>query len=764
MTGSPLKPKVLVVDDEPNILQSIHDLLEDDFEVVTTTDAAQAVDFLKEAGVAVILADQRMPKLSGDQFLAQAREVSDATRVLITGYVDIDALIRAVNVGQIHSYVPKPWDPASLRITVLKAASHADETIRRKKAAGIVAEQQEALARSEAAYRHQNKILQSVLDSMGDGVLVADETGKMLVLNPAAAQMVGADAREMPYAGWAERYGIYLAGGERLCPADELPLARAMRGEVADAIELFVRNGQRPDGMYVSVNVRPLKDDSGEIRGGVAVVRDVTATKSFEEELLKAKEEAERANRAKSEFLSRMSHELRTPLNSILGFAQLLALSGLADRHQDNIQHILKGGYHLLELINEVLDLARIEAGRLGLSVEPVRIEPVITEALDLVSPIAGQQNVTLSADLDGHGGLSVSADRQRLKQVLLNLLSNAIKFNRTNGHVTLTCRKTAVDRMLIEIADTGAGIDDAGLQKIFTPFERLDADRNAVAGTGLGLALSKRMIDAMGGVLGAASTPGVGSKFHIELNLAEQCAESAAEDRRIMLTPPPGCNASLEGTVLYIEDNASNVRLIAEIMSRYAGVRLLQATRGDTGLELARAHTPDWILLDLHLADITGAEVLRQLRNDARMARIPVTILSADATPGQISDLKASGARDYLTKPVNVRQLIELLEGTLRKGEPAALPNNDVVIGSESKDAWAPVWRWGRETVTLSGLPDELVEGMRTAIQDGQKGRLDELIAVVADRYPPCAAALRELADNYEYDALTNLLAGARA
>jgi CheY-like chemotaxis protein len=205
-------------------------------------------------------------------------------------------------------------------------------------------------------------------------------------------------------------------------------------------------------------------------------------------------------------------------------------------------------------------------------------------------------------------------------------------------------------------------------------------------------------------------------------------------------------------------------VRLIAEIMSRYAGVRLLQATRGDAGLELARVHTPDWILLDLHLADTTGAEVLRHLRNDPLTARIPVTILSADATPGQINELKASGARDYLTKPVNVRQLIELLEGTLRKGEPAALPEIGAVLASESKDAWAPVWRWGREAVTLAGLPDELVEGMRAAIQDGQKGRLDDLIAIVADRYPPCAAALRELADNYEYDALTNLLAGARA
>jgi signal transduction histidine kinase/response regulator RpfG family c-di-GMP phosphodiesterase len=757
------KPKVLVVDDEPNILQSIHDLLEDDFEVVTSTDATQAVDFLKDTGITVILADQRMPKLSGDQFLAQARDVSDATRILVTGYVDIDALIRAVNDGQIHSYVPKPWNPADLRVTVLKAASHADEMLRRKEASSIVAKQQEALGRSEAAYREQTKILRSVLDSMGDGVLVADKAGKILVLNPAATQMLGEDASDMPYSGGSEHYGIYLPGTDRLCPPDELPLARAMRGEASDAIGLFLKNDRHPEGTYVSVNIRPLKDDSGVINGGVAVVRDVTATKSAAEALLAAKEEAERANGAKSEFISRMSHELRTPLNSILGFAQLLALSGLADRHQDNIQHILKGGYHLLELINEVLDLARVEAGRLGLSVEPVRIEPIIMEALDLIRPIASQQHVTLSADLSEEGRTYASADRQRLKQVLLNLLSNAIKFNRANGHVEVTCQKMAPDRLLIEVVDTGAGIDEAGLQKIFTPFERLDADRNAVAGTGLGLALSKRMVEAMGGILRATSTPGVGSRFCLELTPAENAAEPARAINRMVSAPQSG-DESLQGTVLYIEDNPSNVRLIAEILSLYPHVRLLQAMRGEAGLELARRHTPDWILLDLHLAGMTGNEVLRYLKNDPRTEAIPVTILSADATPNQISSLKAAGGRDYLTKPVNVSQLIELLESTLRHGKSDAFPDAPATTADETGDDRGPVWRWGREKVTLSGLPDKVVEEMREAIHDGQKARLNELIATIADRHPACAAALRELADNYEYDALTNLLTGAPA
>jgi signal transduction histidine kinase/response regulator RpfG family c-di-GMP phosphodiesterase len=763
MTEQPYKPRVLVVDDEPQILQSIHALLEDDFEVVVSSDAAQAVEFLKNAQIAVILADQRMPKITGNEFLAQAREISDATRILITGYVDIDALIRAVNDGQIHSYVPKPWEPANLKVTVLKAATYSKEISQRKKAAEIVADQQKALARSEAAYRQQTKILRSVLDSMGDGVLVADETGKMLLLNPAAEQLVGRGAENTPQSEWVERYGIYLPETATPYPVDQLPLARAMRGEIADGIELYIRNAVKPDGMFVSVNVRPIKDDSGDIKGGVAVVRDITLAKSTEEVLRQAKEEAERANRAKSEFLSRMSHELRTPLNSILGFAQLLALADLAVQHQNNVQQILKGGYHLLELINEVLDLARIESGRLGMSPEPVRIQDAVTEALDLVRPIASVQNVTLSTDLSSYGGMYVHTDRQRLKQVLLNLLSNAIKFNRSNGLVVLRCQETRNHRLRIEVADTGAGIDEEGLRKLFTPFERLGADRNAVGGTGLGLALSKRMIEAMGGTIGVESTVGVGSRFHFELPLLEHAAEQH-QDRELPGPPSaPGQAASFQGTVLYIEDNLANIRLIAEILARYPRVLLLEATRGKLGLDLATTHRPDWILLDLHLPDMPGEEVLRTLRQDPRTARIPVTILSADATPSQIDSLKAGGAREYLTKPLDVRQMIALLEGTLRGGQSIAEPNTAAREPSPQKEQPDGAWRWTPETVTLRGLPEELIEQLCRAVQDGEKDRLDQLITRVANQDAQCARSLKELADRYEYDALTNLLAEAR-
>jgi signal transduction histidine kinase/response regulator RpfG family c-di-GMP phosphodiesterase len=765
MTEQTYKPTVLVVDDEPQILESIQALLEDDFEVVVSNDANQAVELLKNAQIAVILADQRMPNLTGGEFLAKARQMCDATRILITGYVDIDALIRAVNDGQIHSYVPKPWEPDSLKVTVLKAATYSKEVSQRKRAAEIVAEQQQALARSEAAYRQQTKILRSVLDSMGDGVLVADDSGKIMLLNPAAENMVGQAAAGKQESEWVERYGIYVPGTDTLYPLDQLPFARATRGESVDGIEMYVRNQYTPEGMFISVNVRPLKDDSGQIKGGVAIFRDITRKRAAEVMLQQAKEEAERANRAKSEFLSRMSHELRTPLNSILGFAQLLGLADLAAQHQSNVQQILKGGYHLLELINEVLDLARIEAGRLGLSPEPVQIKDAAKEALDLVRPIANSQNITLSADFSVHAERYVHADRQRLKQVLLNLLSNAIKFNRANGLVVLRFEETRNRRMRIEIADTGAGIDEEGLKKLFTPFERLGADRNAVAGTGLGLALAKRMVEAMGGTIGVESTLGVGSKFHFELALVEYAAEPKLDREFYARSAVSGQAASYRGTILCIEDNHSNIRLIEQILARYPRVQLLEAMQGKLGLDLANTHAPDWILLDLHLPDMPGEEVLRSLRKEPRTQRIPVTVLSADATPGQIHRLQAAGAREYLTKPLDVRQMIALLESTLRcepsEQDPGELVGQPSVVPKQSQPD--TTLRFAPDAISFAGLPSELLQQLLTAVQNGEKDRLDELIAVAEKEDSQSARSLKDLADKYEYDALTSLLTEAR-
>jgi PAS domain S-box-containing protein len=682
MTAVEERPSVLVVDDEPRILDSLRDLLSESFEVVSSADPLTALDLLRHVQFAVILADQRMPGITGDEFLARAQSLSDATRILVTGYADIDALIRAVNDGQIHTYVSKPWEPAQLRVTVFKAVDHCRRALRRKLAAEQLAEQQTALAHSEAALRQQTKLLQSILDSMGDGVLVVDENGKMVLGNPAAEAMVGLDALRIPHSKWNEIYDIYHPGTGALYSPGDLPLARAMRGETADGVELKYRHPRKASDLYVSVNVRPLRDDEGRGRGGVAVVRDITAAKHSQELLHRAKEEAERANRAKSEFLSRMSHELRTPLNSILGFAQVLEMASLPPDEGSSVQQILKGGRHLLNLINEVLDVARIEAGRLSLSLEPVHLQEVIQEALDLVRPLARQRNITISA-VSTAGDDCVKADRQRLRQVLLNLLANGVKYNVENGRLDVYIEPREDSMIRTAVTDTGPGIPQHERERLFRPFERLAGESLAVEGTGLGLALSKGLVEAMGGMIGVESDAR-GSTFWFELASTEPPADFLPELDGLIFSET-GAAASQNRIVLYIEDNPSNMALMKRIAESRGEVQLIGASSGRLGLDFARTRRPDLILLDLHLPDISGQEVLQNLREHPETKTIPVIIVSADATPEQMQRSLASGALSYVTKPLDIPSMLRLLDGVLNESAEAKLDQAPVASSEES-------------------------------------------------------------------------------
>jgi signal transduction histidine kinase len=375
----------------------------------------------------------------------------------------------------------------------------------------------------------------------------------------------------------------------------------------------------------------------------------------------RAEETAAAANRAKSEFLSRMSHELRTPLNSIIGFGQLLELTVRSPEQRESVGHILKGGRHLLALINEVLDIARIEAGKLSLSIEPVDLDDVVRCTLDLVRPQATARRVRLPASIGEERW--VMADRQRLQQVLLNLLSNAIKYNREGGAIAVEVAEASPDRTRLAVRDTGMGIAPDMLARLFTPFDRLGLDQTGIEGTGLGLVLSRRLVEAVGGTLTIESRVGEGTACTIELPSAVRaevpaaaCGEGAAEE------PRPGSR----GTVLYIEDNLANLRLVERIVGLRPGVTLLSAMWGRQGLELARSHRPDLIVLDLHLPDLPGTEVLVRLLAEPGTREIPVVILSADATPNQITRLRAQGARGYLTKPLDVKEFLTVLDEVL--------------------------------------------------------------------------------------------------
>ncbi len=454
-------------------------------------------------------------------------------------------------------------------------------------------------------------------------------------------------------------------------------LANERRFEITDvlrkhhinsSVSVKIAAGEQPMGVLVVFNRAPRRFTQDNVYFLQSVANVLTAAISrqrAEESVRMSSDQAEKANRAKSEFLSRMSHELRTPLNAILGFTQLLELEKSTPSQIESIEHISRAGKHLLSLINEVLDIARLEAGRLVLHKEPIAVAAFLQECVQLIRPLALRHNIKLSMDgPDGERPWHVQADRQRLKQVLLNLLSNAVKYNRPDGSITVRTLPAPDCRLRISVADTGLGIPAEKMGRLFMPFERLGAEATEIEGTGIGLALSRGIVDALDGQLGVESVEGQGSTFWLEIPLTEAPPDNGSSTPATpAITSNPAAPAK---TLLYIEDQDLNLRLVERILLHHPEYKLLSAMQGRLGLDLAREHHPDAILLDLNLPDIPGEEVLARLKADPDVRDIPVIMVSADAMGARIDQLLKSGATNYLTKPYRVSEFLKVIRETL--------------------------------------------------------------------------------------------------
>ena len=552
--------------------------------------------------------------------------------------------------------------PAVVSVTALSDAQNAiigylligtDNTARKQ----VEAEQQKL----DQRLRDQQFYTRSLIESNIDALIATDPSGIITDANKQMEALTGCTRDELIGAPFRN----YFTDPQRAEAAIKLVLSEK---KVTD-YELTARAMDGKE-TVVSYNAATFYDRDRRLQGVFAAARDVTERKRLDQELESAKSVAEKANLAKSDFLSSMSHELRTPLNAILGFAQLLETGSPPPTATQllRMQQIIKAGWYLLELINEILDLALIESGKLSLSREPVSLIDVMLECQAMIEPQAQQRGIQLSF-LPFDNTWFANADRTRVKQVLINLLSNAIKYNREHGTVVVECTASTPQRIRISIKDSGAGLSTEKLAQLFQPFNRLGQEIGSAEGTGIGLVVTKQLVQLMGGSIGVESTVGAGSEFWIELirDVTPQLAPGNALPA--VLVPPVQGNAALR-TLLYVEDNPANLMLVEQIVEGHPHVRMLSARDGHLGIALARAHLPDVILMDINLPGISGIQALKILREDPATARIPVLALSANAMPRDIVRGLEAGFFCYLTKPIKVNEFMEALNMALELAE----------------------------------------------------------------------------------------------
>ncbi|HVS31240.1 MAG TPA: PAS domain S-box protein [Thermoanaerobaculia bacterium] len=519
---------------------------------------------------------------------------------------------------------------------------------------------------AEEKLRWTEESFRLMVESVSDyAIVMLDTEGRIASWNTGAQRIKGFHADEI--------LGRHF---DTFYPKDDVARGKPQRDleQAASSGRLEVEGWRiRKDGSLFWANIvfTAIRDQNGGLRGFAKLTRDLTERNKVEATLMNAKALAEKANLAKSDFLSSMSHELRSPLNAILGFAQLLESDSPppTPAQGESIIQILNAGWYLLELINEILDLAAIESGKLSMSLEPVLLNEVMSECQSMIEPVAQKRGIRMSFP-HGDAVYCVNADRTRIKQVLINLLSNAIKYNRPDGSVVVEySEKSASGRIRITVTDTGDGLSPEHVGQLFQPFNRLGQEVGGEEGTGIGLVVSRRLVELMDGAIGVESIVGKGSTFWVELTSTAPLTLLAPIDTAAAPEEPV---AALDGqrTLLYVEDNPANLQLVERLIGRRSDLRLLSAVDGNRGLELARAHRPDVILMDINLPGISGIDALKILRDDVKTSHIPVVALSANAMPRDIQRGLQAGFFRYLTKPIKVAEFLEMLNVALAFAE----------------------------------------------------------------------------------------------
>lgn len=645
------KIKLLYVEDNEAAREATQIILEEFFaEITVAVDGLDGLEQFKNnydsdkdsSSFELIITDINMPKMNGLDMIENIKKINDTIPVLVfSAENESESFIRSIKLD-VDGYLLKPIDLSQFTGILSKVL----EKIRLKKQA----QTSENLLQQYKEITDKSSII-SIIDM--DGIITYANEACCKITEHSLEQLIGLE------------YHLTSEHRQSDDVYDEIWSTIRDEKKIWQGVTKYIPNSGKV--YYLKNTIKPILDTNGHVLEYIALRHDITdirlAALEREKLLVLEKKQAYEASQAKSEFLSSMSHELRTPMNAILGFAQVLKYDDkLDDDQQDSINEIINAGQHLLKLINGVLDLAKIESGHIDLIFEPVKISTLLDECFTLLMPMAQKQQVNIShSDIDDY---SIHADRTCLKQVLINILSNAIKYNRQQGQVKVKIGDAHNKNMLrITVSDTGYGIEKTRLNELFQPFNRLNADSSEIEGTGIGLAITRNLVELMGGKIGVDSQLNSGSHFWIELPIHSLGNSKEIHAIELGSIDKPIISTKKQHIILYIEDNQSNLKLVDQIMSKQEHIKFISAENAESGLALARTFLPELVLLDINLPKMNGYEVLSEIQADKELKDIPVIAVTANAMINDIEQGNAAGFSDYLTKPLDIRKLISTVD-----------------------------------------------------------------------------------------------------